>query len=81
MWLELTDSQLFLSNVYLLYIIGMTGVILLDNKPPQSTLAWLLTIYFLPFVGLLVYIFAGHQLEKTQNLATEARRALPTPVK
>lgn len=68
MWLELTDSQLFLSSVYLLYVLGMTGVILLDNKPPQSTLAWLLTIYFLPFVGLLVYIFAGINWKKHKIL-------------
>lgn len=68
MWFELTDSQLFLSSIYLLYIVGMTGVILLDNKPPQSTLAWLLTLYFLPFIGLLIYIFAGINWKKHKIL-------------
>lgn len=46
-------------TVYAVYLIGMTIVILLDNKPPQSTLAWLLTLYFLPFIGLFIYLFAG----------------------
>lgn len=64
----LNDSQLFLSMVYLFYVIGMTGVILLDNKPPQSTMAWLLTIYFLPFVGLVIYIFAGINWKKHKIL-------------
>lgn len=68
LWLQLNDSQLFLSAIYLLYVLGMTGVILLDNKPPQSTLAWLLTIYFLPFLGLLIYIFAGINWKKHKIL-------------
>jgi hypothetical protein len=46
-------------TVYAVYLIGMTIVILLDNKPPQSTLAWLLTLYFLPFIGLFFICLPG----------------------
>jgi cardiolipin synthase A/B len=68
MLIELNDAQLFLSTIYLIYVVGMTGVLLLDNKPPQSTVAWLLTIYFLPFVGLLLYVFAGVNWKKHKIL-------------
>ena len=51
----------------LFYIIGMTllwGVIALtvihvvmDNRQPAKTMAWALVIFFLPLVGIVLYIF------------------------
>lgn len=58
----LLETLLFVC--YLLYLIGMTVTLLLDNKPAQSSIAWILTIYLLPFVGLFVYILAGVNWKK-----------------
>jgi len=66
--IEIKDLQFLLYITTLLYIVGMTLIILLDNKPAQSTLAWLLTVYFLPFVGLFIYLFAGIDWKKRKIL-------------
>ena len=42
-----------------LYSIGASCLILLDNKPAKSAIAWLLTLNLLPFIGLVFYILAG----------------------
>lgn len=68
MWIEIRDLQTTLYIATLLYILGMTLIILLDNKPAQSTLAWLLTVYFLPFIGLFIYLFAGIDWKKSKIL-------------
>lgn len=62
--INIKDLQFLLYVTTLLYIVGMTLIILLDNKPAQSTLAWLLTVYFLPFIGLFIYLFAGIDWKK-----------------
>jgi cardiolipin synthase len=41
------------------YVIGCTVFIIMDNRNPKSTLAWVLGIILLPVVGLLVYLFLG----------------------
>ena len=53
----------------LFYIIGMTllwGVIALsvihvvmDNRQPAKTMAWVLVILFLPLIGVVFYLFFG----------------------
>ncbi len=68
MWIEVRDLQTTLYISTMLYIVGMTLIILLDNKPAQSTLAWLLTVYFLPFIGLFIYLFAGIDWKKSKIL-------------
>ncbi|RIK43841.1 MAG: cardiolipin synthase [Chloroflexi bacterium] len=45
--------------VALFYAIGAAIFLLLDNRSPQSTFAWLLWFYVLPIGGVLIYIFFG----------------------
>jgi len=49
----------FLYFIYALCVIVVTVKIVLDNRHPQVAIAWLLAIYFIPYVGVIVYIFAG----------------------
>jgi cardiolipin synthase len=44
---------------YLIFIIGTIIVIVLDNRNPVHTIAWILVLLFLPFVGLVLYFFFG----------------------
>ncbi|MFM8320239.1 MAG: cardiolipin synthase [Chloroflexota bacterium] len=41
------------------YILGVLLIILLDNRTPQSTFAWLFLMLTFPVVGLLIYLFTG----------------------
>jgi len=49
----------FLWLLLVIYAIIITAVIILDNRSPQSTFAWLFLMLALPGVGLLVYLFFG----------------------
>jgi cardiolipin synthase A/B len=42
-----------------LYALAATVFIILENRRPQATLAWLLVFFFAPGIGLLVYILFG----------------------
>ena len=39
-------------------------VIFLERKKPSSSWAWLLVLFFLPFVGFFLYLLLGRQLRK-----------------
>lgn len=52
--------------VYFGAIIGTIVVVILDNRNPVKTMAWILVLMFLPVVGLVSYFFFGrsHRREK-----------------
>lgn len=51
----------------LLYI-GVISTILIENRNPTKTMAWVLIIVFLPFVGLLLYYFFGQKFAKVKKI-------------
>lgn len=60
---------LLLRVVVLLYVLGVIVIILLDNRTPQSTFAWLFLMLAFPIVGLVVYLFMGrgHKAFSNEN--------------
>ena len=42
-------------------IIGTIVIIILDNRNPVKTMAWILILLFLPIVGLVFYFFFGRK--------------------
>ena len=54
-------SNIFTILTTLLFLYALiTGVFLLmENRRPQSTLAWMLVLFFAPGIGLLVYLLFG----------------------
>ena len=54
----LTPASLLLF-VYAVFVVVLTVRILLDNKAPEVSIAWLLAIYFLPYVGAIMYLMGG----------------------
>ncbi len=43
-----------------LYIIGAAIYIIMENRSPQSTFAWLFLFVTLPVIGVIIYVFFGH---------------------
>ena len=41
------------------YALAMSVYIILENRRPQATLAWMLVLFFLPGLGILVYVLFG----------------------
>jgi len=65
-------SNFFLDIIDIIYvalIIGTIVVILLDNRNPVKTMAWLLVLIFLPIVGLIFYFFFGRNTRKERLIS------------
>lgn len=60
---------LLLRFAVFLYVLGVIVIILLDNRTPQSTFAWLFLMLAFPIAGLLVYMFLGrgHKAFSSEN--------------
>jgi cardiolipin synthase A/B len=56
--LEIGDFSIFYI-LYILLAIGLSIQLLLDNKTPQSTFAWILAIFLIPYVGAVIYLMGG----------------------
>jgi cardiolipin synthase len=54
-----SDVGAVLTGTLALYALAATVFIIVENRRPQATLAWLLVFFFAPGIGLLVYIFFG----------------------
>src|SRR5690606_39363902 len=52
----------------LILYIGLIGAILIENRNPTKTIAWILVIIFIPFIGLILYYFFGQKFVKVQKI-------------
>jgi cardiolipin synthase len=48
-----------LATLLTLYAVVMGVFVIRENRRPQSTLAWMLVLFFAPGIGLLIYLFFG----------------------
>jgi cardiolipin synthase A/B len=56
------------------WVIGMSGYILLERRPPLATLAWIVSLATLPLLGFVVYYFLGpRRLERKRRRRITAR--------
>lgn len=55
--------------VYFIIIIGTMMAVLMDNRQPAKTMAWLLVLWFLPVVGIILYIFFGQNTRKEKMIS------------
>ncbi len=53
--------------IVILYVIFLLVILLLDNRNPQSFLAWMLVLLILPPVGIILYIFVGKNWRKSKD--------------
>ncbi len=54
--------------VYLFTIFGVITTVVLENRNPLKTSAWVLIIGFIPFIGLLAYIVFGQEQRKLYRI-------------
>lgn len=56
--------------VYGLIVIAVMGNVLMDNRQPAKTMAWMLVLIFLPVLGIILYFFFG----QTPGRSASSRR-------
>lgn len=55
--------------LYFVIIIGTIVIVILDNRNPVKTMAWVLVLFFLPIVGLVFYFFFGRSTRKEKLIS------------
>jgi len=58
--------------VYALIVIGTAAKLLLDNRSPSSTVAWLMVLIGLPVGGFILYIFFGRNQRKEKFISKQS---------
>jgi len=68
-WLDgIAHLGSILAVAYLLYLLALTGWIMLQKREPVATLSWILSLALLPYLGLFIYYLLGPQKVKRQRL-------------
>ena len=45
--------------------------VLMDNRQPAKTIAWLLVLSFVPVLGIILYIFFGQNLRRNRKMSQQ----------
>ena len=55
----LSLAPAWLDTVFYIYWFVLIIMLIMDDREPSITLAWLFILLFLPFIGVFFYIFFG----------------------
>lgn len=70
---------LYLTVIWLGYLVWLGGWIVLQKREPVATLSWLLGLALLPYLGFLIYaLFGPQRIERQARRRKRARPAKPT---
>ena len=64
------------SSLFLVAVVGTIIVVVLDNRNPVKTLAWVLVLVFLPVIGLVLYFFFGQDTRKERLISKKGFKRL-----
>lgn len=67
---------LLLNSVYWITLVGVILVLVLDNRNPVKTISWVVVLIFLPYVGVLLYIFFGQRFRKQKIISRKSIRSI-----
>lgn len=62
--------------IYFVVVVGTIAVIVLDNRNPVHTIAWVLVLMFLPVVGLIFYFFFGRSVHREKLIGKKTYNKL-----
>lgn len=54
--------------VYVVVIIMVMVRVLMDNRQPAKTMAWMLVLTFIPMLGIILYFFFGQTTRKERKI-------------
>ena len=73
--------EFILAGAYWYLVIASVAVVLLENKNPVRTVAWVLLLLFLPYFGLLLYIVFGRSFKRQSRLSRKMHSQLISQTK
>jgi cardiolipin synthase len=63
-------------TLFALYVVSVAIFLIMDNRSPQSTIAWMFVLAIFPLVGILIYIFFGRDWKAFSKESKLARQEL-----
>ncbi len=58
--------------LYLILVIGLVIMLVLDNRNPVKTMAWMVVLLFLPVIGVILYFFFGRSTRKERLISRKS---------
>lgn len=58
--------------LYIVVTVPAMVAVLMDNKQPAKSMAWVLVLIFLPVVGLILYFFFGQNIRKERHISNRS---------
>jgi len=58
--------------LYLILVIGLVVMLVLDNRNPVKTMAWMVVLLFLPVIGVVLYFFFGRSTRKERLISQKS---------
>lgn len=58
--------------LYVVVVLGTIIIVLLDNRNPLKSIAWILVLTFLPFIGLVIYFFFGQDQRRERMISKKS---------
>jgi cardiolipin synthase len=55
---------------------GVILVVVLDNRNPVKTISWVMVLIFLPYLGLILYVFFGQRYRKQKIISKKSIRTI-----
>ena len=68
--------SMVVSFIFLLAVVATIVVVVMDNRNPFKTLAWVLVLVFLPVIGLILYFFFGQDTRKERLISKKGFKRL-----
>ncbi len=63
-------------GVYTLVVLIVMLKVLMDNRQPSKTMAWLLVLWFIPLLGIILYFFFGQNTRKEKMISQRSLNQL-----
>ncbi len=73
-WPEL--FKLLFYSIYWITLASVVLVVVLDNRNPVKTISWVMVLIFLPYVGLILYVFFGQRYRKKKIISKKSIRSI-----
>ena len=58
--------------VYTVIVVAAMIKVLMENRQPEKTMAWMLVLSFLPLVGIILYFFFGRNTRKERFISQQS---------
>lgn len=77
---DLFSERWFIELLTIVYVIAVTGLVVLERRRPAAALAWILSLIFLPPLGLGLYLVFGRAGVRRRRRLRARRSVNPTEV-